>query len=268
MSRTNVLLVLILCLILGVNAGFAQGLFITVNAGYSLGSGTANLGSNTKSIGTIQTYDGVYGTYGEGFKFGGSAGYMFSDYLGAELGLSYWLGKTFEVSYSYEYGSVDRGGQKTTGSGFVAVPSILLSANMKTINPYARLGVVLGLLRVKRESTYTLSPGGTYETTEEETGNLAFGFAGALGIAIPKEGAVEVFAELSLQSLSYAPSQSEVTKYTVNGEDRLASLQYKVTEYKESFTRDTSAPLPSNIGQAVRRPFSSIGIVVGARINL
>jgi hypothetical protein len=144
----------------------------------------------------------------------------------------------------------------------VAVPSIVLSANSGTINPYARLGLALGILKVKEESKM-VSSNTPSEWTREETGNLAFGYVGALGVVIPTGGTVAFFAEAVLNSVTYSPSRVELTKSTVNGVDILPSVDPKGADYKESLTNTEEG-----VTLAVRRPFSSIGIVVGARINL
>jgi hypothetical protein len=251
-------MVVILCLILGANIGLAQGVYVTAIAGYGLGAGTQEIDFNATFTGTTSSYEGIYGSLGEGFKFGVSAGYMFDKNLGAELGLSYWLGKAFEASLI----AAMPAGYKWSGSGFVAVPSIVVSANTKTISPYARFGLVLAILKVKRESRDAFS-GQTIERTLEETGNLAFGYAGALGIVVPAGGAVDFFAEVALYSVTYSPSQEEITKYAVNGVDQKPSLVRTVYKYEDSYNNSTS-----DVGLAVRRPFSSIGIVVGARVNL
>jgi hypothetical protein len=253
-------MVAVLCFVCGASVGLAQGVYLTANAGYSLGAGTQTLGSNYTSTGATYSYEGVYGSYGEGFKFGASAGYMFSKNLGAELGLSYWLGNTFKVNYKTTTSLTTI---KYSGSGFVAVPSIVVSANMEGINPYARFGLVLGILKVKQQYRSEQS-GNTTEYTAEDTGNLALGYAGALGVLVPSGGTLDFFAEAALHSVNYSPSQSEITKYTVNGIDGLASLTQKVTEYKDTYTSSTT---PSTM-LSVRRPFSSIGMVVGVRINL
>jgi hypothetical protein len=259
MFRVNVFIDTILCLILGSNIGLAQGLYLTANAGYGLGAGTQYLGQNSTATGMTNSVEGVFGSFGEGFKFGASAGYMFNKNLGTELSLSYWLGKTFEFTSKYPTASST---YKWSGSGFVGVPSIVLSANMETINPYARLGLVLGIVKVKHDKKAE-ETGLIVQYTQEETGNLAFGYVGALGIVVPAGGIVDFFTEVALHSVTFSPSQNEVTKYTVNGVDRLASLTPRVFEYKDSYnTRETYTTV------GVRRPFSSIGIVVGARINL
>jgi hypothetical protein len=246
--------------------GLAQGVYVSANAGYGLGAGTQILGMNQTSAGTTITYysfEGVFGSYGEGFKFGASAGYMFNKNFGTELGLSYWLGKTFEWTANAGWNSQT---SKYSCSGFLAVPSIVVSADMKTINPYARFGLVFGTMKVKEEGRYEENAH-IREGTIEETGSLAFGYVGALGIVVPAGGTVDIFAEVALHSLTYSPSQSEVTKLTVDGVDQKASLPRTVYKYEESF--DLSFPPgTTDTKLAVRRPLSSIGIVVGVRINL
>ncbi len=259
MSRTGVLMAVILCLIFGSNIGLTQGLYVTASAGYGLTAGTQVIDVNYNNTGSTGTYDVVSGSFGEGFKFGASAGYMFNQNLGIELGLSYWLGKSFDGSIHSSLFNVD---ESRRGLGFVATPSIVLSATMKPITPYARMGVVLGIMKIRAEYRYE-GPGPTDVETFEENGGFAFGYAGALGMVVPTGWVVDFFAEASFQAFTFSPSQSEVTAYTVNGINQLESLPNKVKDFKDNFADGESNALP-----AVRRPFSSIGMVVGARINL
>lgn len=265
MSRTNVVAAVALCLILGTAAGFAQGFFVTVNAGYGLGSGTQYLGRNSTYVDAgSRSYEGVSGSFGEGVKLGFSAGYMFTENLGVDLGFSYWLGNTIEINY---YNAPDnREYLKWSGSGFVAVPSIVVATGMSPINPYARFGAVVGILKTKRENG-DIGPNNRIESTVEETGNIAFGFAGAVGVTVPVGGAVDLYAEAVLHSVTYSPDQAELTKYSVNGADQLPSIQNKVTKYEDDWNSREDTPA-NNISQAVRRPFSSIGFAIGARVTL
>ena len=258
MSRTTVLLVAIFCLILGPSTGLAQGLYVTANVGYGLSAGTQRIGYNLDNKGTTPSYEGIYGSYGEGFKFGASAAYMFNKNIGAELGVAYWLGNTFETENKSATSSLK---DKYSGSGFVGVPSIVLAVPMGGVSPYARLGLVLGIMTVKQETIWEETS--VNEVIREETGHLAFGYAGAFGISIPAGGIMDFFAEATLHSVNYSPAQQELTKYTVNGVDRLPTIEDKVIDYKDSF--DTGE---TNTSLAVRRPFSSIGVGVGVRINL
>ncbi len=259
MSRTTVSIAVLLCLTLGAQVGFSQGFSVGANAGYSLGAGTQVLGASSTTSGTTTSLEGVYGSLGEGFRFGVSGGYMFDENIGAELGLSYLAGKTFEITTSS--GGVTAV-TKLTGSGFTAAPSIVLSATMKAVRPYARLGVVIGILRAKQEIAIQQA-GQSVEYVLEESGGLALGYAAALGIVVPTGGVVDLFAEAGLHSVTYSPRQAEVTKLTVNGSDQLSTLPQRVVEYEENVTSGSQ-----NNELAVRRPFSAIGIVVGARVNL
>ncbi len=259
MSRANALLVIALCLLLGTSAGFAQGFYVGVNGGYGFGSGTQQIGYNYTELATGYRYEGVYGSLGEGFKFGASAGYMFDDNFGAELGLSYWLGNSIEYAYKT---TTTTQTLKLSSWGIVAVPSVVLSASMKHVNPYARFGVVLGLLNPKAEVS-TVQSSSTAVVVQEDQGGIALGFAGALGVVVTTGSAVDIFAEAVLHSVSYSPSKFEYTKYTVNGVDRLSTIANKTIEYKDSFSNTDQ-----QVTGAIRRPYSSIGLALGVRIKL
>jgi hypothetical protein len=259
MSRAYVLKAAFLCFIFGARNGWAQDVYIAANAGYSLGAVTQLIGTNENITDRTDAIEGVYGSYGEGFKFGVSGGYMFNDNVGAELGFSYWLGRTMEYTFIMSTGS---GVTKCSGSGFVAVPSIMVSTNMKTVTPYARFGVVLGMLKVNQNGRNEDS-GHFTEYTDEETGRLAFGFAGALGVVVPAGGMLDFFAETVLYSLSYSPGQVKPTRYTIDGVDQPLNPP-EVYEYRDSY-KPTEG---SKYLLSVRRAFSSIGIVAGVRIKL
>ncbi len=259
MARTNFHLIAVPLLLFGVTVGMAQGLYVTANTGYGFGAGSQYFGGNYDFTKTPIPIEGVYGSYGEGFKFGVSAGYMFSKNLGAELGFAYWLGKTLEMQGTFTTGV---GVRKQSGSGFVALPSIVVSANTEPVSPYARVGLVLGILRVKN-GYESHSASNSQDIMQEETGNLAFGYAGAIGLLVPAGRIVGFFVEASIHTVTYSPDQSEYTKYIDGGVDQLPRIEPKVYKFKESFNN-----IEEGVYIAARRPFSSVGFVVGVRINL
>jgi hypothetical protein len=259
MLRAHFLCMAILLLLFAVTVGTAQGLYVTANAGYAFGAGTQYFGGNYDYTKTPVPIEGVHGSFGEGFKFGVSAGYMFSGNLGAELGFAYWLGKTFEMQGTFTTGV---GVRKQSGSGFVAVPSIVVSANTQPVSAYARVGLVLGILKVKN-GYESHGASGSQDIMQEETGNLAFGYAGAIGLLVPAGRTVAFFVEASIHTVTYSPDQIEYSKYLDNGVDRLPVLDPKVYKYKESFNN-----ADEGVYMAARRPFSSAGLAVGVRINL
>lgn len=242
----------------------SQGVYFTGSLGYGLSAGTQYLGRNETSTvvgGTpVTSYEGVYGSYGEGLKLAGSMGYMFTKQLGAELGLSYWLGKSFDITSTSSTSSAT---DAWSGKGLIVTPSVVVSAGMERVNPYARLGLVLGFMKVVDEYSSGSTSGTTTERTYEETGALAFGYAANVGLLIPAANALDFFAEFGLNSATYSPSQRELTKYTSNNVNLLPTVIIKKTDYQDDYTS-----LDQNISRAARRPFSSIGIAVGARIRI
>ncbi len=263
MARAGVITAAVLCIILAGNIGLAQGFYVTANAAYGFPAATQTLGYNSSMTATGTIYqDGVYESYGRGFKFGASAGYMFTENIGAELGISYWLGRTIEIGNSWTGGTDNVG---ISGAGFIIVPSMVVSAGKSAITPYARLGLVLGILGVKQDRLLTTNV--TYDIGWEMTGNLAIGYSGALGINVPAGGKVSFFAEVAVHSLSYSPGQIEQTRSTANGVNELPTDQDLVTHYQEHITESPGGP-DQHSAMATRLPFSSIGFALGARIDL
>ena len=259
MSRTSILKTAILCLILPLNVGSAQGWYVAPRIGYRLGAGTQSFGESSTTSGSTTSYEGVYGSLGEGFGFGASIGYMGGPNLGAELGLAYWLGNTFEMTSSY-LGQTQSA--KVSGTGFMATPSIVLAVDLNSVKPYARFGLVFGIMKVTQEMSSAFGSQSS-DRTVEETGGIGFGYSGAFGFVVPLGSSVGFFAEAALFSVTYSPGQAELTKYTVNGADQLASVTTKVYEYKDSYSSSDQ-----HSALALRIPFSSIGINAGIRINL
>ncbi len=252
-------IIAILCLGLAAKVASAQGFYVGMNGSYGLGAGTEAIATNMVFLPPQQSSEGVYGSFGEGFKFGVSGAYMFSNYFGTELGVSYWLGRS--IDYHWQ-STVSTGNGSWSGKGFVAVPSLVVTPNLKPVNPYGRFGVVLGLLTSTQELSSMVSIG-KLENTYEETGGLSIGFAGALGVIVPTGGVVDFFAEVVLHSITFSPSEVKRTKYVLNGQDLLSTIQNPTFEFKDSYTSNDK-----NVTLGMRRPFSSIGFSVGARIAL
>ncbi len=260
------LIVVGICFIAFVESAVAQHAYFSFNAGYSLSSGTQMLGRNTTSDNSSTSYEGVYGSLGEGTKFGGSFGYMVSENFGIEFMAGYWMGKAFEITSKSTSGqSTSTHVAKMSGGGIVLAPSFVVAAGTKGANPYARLGGVIGFLKTKVEESNTSSVPNSVKTevTEEETGNMAIGFVGGLGVEFGAGNAVSFFLEATLMSVTYAPSQLELTKYTENGVDKLSLITTKKYDYKDSYKSTDQ-----HVMQAPRRPFSSLGGAAGIRINL
>jgi hypothetical protein len=253
-------------LVLAVSSMSAQNGYVTAGVGYGLSAGSQQLESKSSTTGTGTTTstnrEGVYGSFGQGLKFGATGGYMFSQNVGAELGFLYLIGNSFEGgSTTTNSTSTD----KRSGSGFMVAPAIVI-AGSGTVMPYAKAGVVFGFLKVKNESSSSSTQGTTpsqSETAFEETGGVAIGYAGGVGVVFVSGGQLNFFAELAIVNMAYSPSQAELTKATANGVDQLPTIPNKKADFKDNYNSNDQNVLPG-----VREPFGSIGVNVGVRVNL
>jgi len=250
MSRHAIVLSILLCLLCAVHTAPAQGSYLTIGLGYALGSGTQILGAAQGPTST----EGVYGSLGEGLKVNLAGGHMFTKSVGGELGLSYWSGNSFE--WTSDEGS-SRIKRSVSGSGFIFIPGVVFSTEMQPVAPYGRAGLILGILKVTDE--LTSSDG--YAATVEETGGVAWGYQGAFGLLVSTGGLADFFAELTITSVTYSPSQTELTKLTYGGQDMLGQVANKTITLEESVPNGSE-----DKDLAVRRPFSSIGLAMGVRI--
>lgn len=258
MSRTQIFPSMLLLLI-GATPALSQGLYVAAYGGYGLGAETQTIGMNYNAASGSPSASVVYGSYGEGLKAGGSVGYMFTENFGVELGFSYWFPNSIDYTLIY---TSSTSSVKMTGSGVVAVPSLVISGGTNALNPYARVGLVLGIPDLKEEIR-VVQASGTTQTSLQEKGGFPLGYTGALGINIPAGGSVDFFAEAVLTSLTYSPSSYEYTGYIVNGVDQLPTMQHKTIDYKE-----TVSNTDQNATGAVRIPFSNVGFAAGVRIRL
>jgi hypothetical protein len=241
------LVVLVALALLSLSSAFSQKGFVNAGFAFGFGAGTQQI---TQKV-TATTTEGVYGSFGEGFRFGASGGVMFNKNLGAEFGFTYLVGKTFEGS-----------GQnntiiKNSSSGFLLGPTFILATGMEKINPYAKLGIVLGFLKAKFENNSQNS-----EFLVENTGGLSLGLVASLGVAFELSHMFSVFGEFTVLSLTQNPSQAEIVKSTANGQAQ--PNQGKKFDFKDTFDQNAAA----NTVLSVRNPFSSAGISVGARIYI
>jgi hypothetical protein len=231
----------------------AQGIFFTGNVGFGLPAGAQYLGMNHDS--NIKLHEGVYGSLGEGLRFGGSLGYMFSKHVGMEVGGMFLPGKTFEMK-----DVVAKRTLKATGSGIMVLPSLVVSAGEGSVTPYARLGVAIGLVKVKNEDN-TNATGNVSSFVWEETGGMGIGYVGGLGIIFSASTNLGIFIEGSLVNMSYSPAKEEAKEYTVNGQNQLSTINPKSRDFKDSYTATgTNDPV-----LGVRRPFGSFSVVAGIR---
>src|ERR1035438_7821011 len=104
MKNIKILFIVLAAIVLSsitVNSN-AQGFYIDAGLGYGFNAVSQSIGdsySSTNSGSTFSSTDqNVKGSFGAGLNFGAAFGYMISEHIGAELGISYLSGSTIQIT--------------------------------------------------------------------------------------------------------------------------------------------------------------------------
>lgn len=234
----------------------AQHLYFSLHGGYNVGlSKSTNHYLNptgTYFQENLETYD-----YGDGIGLGVSTGYMFSENFGLNLGLSYQKSQQFEFSLEDIAHYSDM---------FIINPGIVLSTNNSAINPYARIGFVLGFGKI----TSIFDQNMVY-SKEELYGGFGLGLNTALGVEYSLNEKIKLFSECELQSLSWAPENAKLVEYQLNGMDALDDLSRSekevdfVNEYLQAYELDGQENEPTK-ALKYNYALSHIGLKIGVKI--
>ena len=223
---------------------FSQNSYFNVKLGYDFASGKQNLGQNVTSNTTNVTFDAVSYSLGKGHNIEGTFGYMFQKYVGAELGISYLKGTATTLTDS------DAEFLEVTTESFSSImikfiPSIVITPGLEKINPYAKVGAIIGANGNQKyifETKSTISNTEVVKESKEwiEEDGLAIGFKGSLGMQYFVGKNTCVIGEVNITNLSYSPKKQTITKFVKNGVDVLPTLTVyeKQIEYLDSITQD------------------------------
>ena len=268
---------LIVCVItLFANGLFAQGAYVSINAGYGFNMSAQNLDLSDIDIYFVNYSEGtnsftveqVNVSLGKGLNFGGTFGYMFNKHIGAELGISYLLGGKSKAKYEYSGGTTDL---SISSNMFRIIPSIVIESGLEDINPYARFGLVIGMGSVIYEYEDT-DHGDIEQQKMKLNGGVALGLNAAIGALFSLNDNISLFGEINMYNLSYAPTKGELTEATYKGVNYLPDLttSEKEIEFVNSYTITNTPPPESQPRQLLKKklPFGSVGINVGVRIAL
>lgn len=282
----------VLVLVIGMIAGtsHAQGTYLRLGVGGGIG---------LKQYGVFLTQNLYYGFYwadetvtsssdnievksmglGGGFNANLAFGYMFSDHVGIEFGVNEFFGmvKKMHYSSSSDYGeySYDR---KISGKMLQIVPAIVITPGLEKVNPYARLGMIIGVLPVvtaKLDGTSTYSGGtlketSTYSDKQKIYGGLALGFTAAAGASIDLGEKIAFFGEIVFNGLSYAPSKGKFRTWTEDGVDQLATATTKEKEWTYEKKYDTDEDIPDGTPDKLPKmtlTFSNVELNLGIKFK-
>lgn len=251
--------------------------FIDIQAGYGFGALNSSLGNyyNVAWTNTTSKIENVNISFGKGFTFTGAYGYRFSDVLGASVQASYLLGTNNTITNTYsEPGNPDmyKGILKYRSRMIRLNPSIECTIKPGKISPFMDFGFIISygkLIQDVHENSY----GTEIVGIRKFSGGLGYGITAGLGCQYGLSDRISLYGRLRSESISYAPSHSEVTKYESDGEDLLSTLSIhdRETEYVNELESDVSATEDENKpAQELKThyPFGSIHFSIGVRIKL
>jgi Outer membrane protein beta-barrel domain len=193
---------------------------------------------------------------------------MFNKYFGVELNVSYLTGGTNQTSLEQISSSGSSINKTRFSSKMIRfLPSFVLSAGFKKINPYFKFGILFGSGTTKTSSTHT-----NFITTWEYDQNFAIGITSSLGVLIPIKDNMSFFSEINIVNLSTTHSKGTQIEYMVNGIDGLPTIQIrdKQTVYKDQLDYNPTLPVDKSIPREeikTQSPFNSIGLNLGLRIG-
>ncbi len=247
----------------------AQGFYLNSNSSYNFSLASIPVSANYSPSKT----ESVHGSFGKGFDLGIGGGYGFSKNIAAEINFTYLMGGKIDFQDSYDPNTPPNK-ETLKGRMYRLIPTIKISTGEK-IKPYAKVGLILGLgtKLIDESLRYNYMWSETTNRIEETTefnGGLSLGFKGNLGADFSLNDKLGLFAELNFVSQAWAPKNATVTKYLVNGEDKLSSmdLRDKETEFVESYDPNaTIEPYQTNKSLKLFLPFSSWGINIGLKFT-
>lgn len=276
--------------------------YIKLGGGYSFPLSSYDMGTNSEQtlLRTINPETGAYvpaiitkqkevrGSHGTGLNISAAVGYNFTDVVGVEISANYIDGKEYKTSALTQdilddgntVTTTNRGVNNMTSASTVMLisPSLRLTAPGGLFRPYLSAGPLLGFVNIKNEYYGYSDYDGVDEEIRHEkfSGGLSIGMRGALGVDIRLSDAFALFSEVAFNSISYYPKEKEITKYEVNGEDKLPAMaeRDRRTVYVKSLSTDTrnrdlqnEADQP---GKAIRIsfPVSNVMATIGVRLAL
>ena len=249
---------------------FAQDFYFTAGGGYGFSMSSQNLPGfyNSESNNDSATLEQVDVSLGKGVNFGGRFGYMFKKYLGAEIGISYLSGSKTQVKDISDYGESV---YSYSANMLRFIPSIVVTAGLDKINPYAKFGLIIGIGSVANDFTYD-EDSDLVERNYIMNGGVAFGCSAAAGVLVELNEYFSFYGEMNMINLSYAPAKGELVHATYNNNDMLPdmSVKEKETEYLSSYTYNFQIPGPDDQPKKELKqklPFGSIGINVGVQFR-
>lgn len=251
-------------------------MYAQFSLGYALPSGSQQIGYEGGYNADTGNYTekSVNGSYGSGMNLTGSFGYMFTPSVGLDVSVNYLIGSTYTSSDIYTYfNSSYEDVMESKSSGISVTPSLLINFGGTKFSPYAKLGVALGSYTLDEKITNEYIESGQVQSSQKAerktTGELSLGIRGGLGLTYLMSGNISLYGECLYTGMSYKKKESEVSSYTVDGQEQIDQLSeyQKRTVYKEELGNGSEDQNQPREELQTPNPLSSIGINVGIRFT-
>jgi len=225
--------------------------------------------------GTNSTLSVVPVGLGNGFNGAVAFGYWFNKYVGIELAVSEFMGLPTSGDSVVHIIGANKATVKVRGGMLSVVPSVVISAGLAKVNPYARFGLQIGVLpnlvsKYSKDNGSTNPPMNT-QLVNQYYGGAALGYTVAGGVNFNFTKLLAFYVELQFSHATWSPNHSEVVKYTVSEEDRLSSLTTWQKQADFVMEVNTNQVIDQNQPrQELRKtyPFSTASINIGLLFKL
>jgi hypothetical protein len=265
-------ILLIGLLFIGMNL-HAQKIYVRAGLG-AVVSTSAEIVLESNSSSTSSTLTSKKAGLGTGLPFVLAPGYKFNEHFGIELGINYFYGFTIKEKDESSYSSSEK---KSHGQMLSLVPAFIMTFSVDKIHPYARMGLILGVMNsvvYKNHETSTPSVKATameIDSKSKDYGGIAIGAQAALGTDYAISDKISLFGEIQVDGISYTPKHGKYLEYSQNGVDVMGDRTVKQNKWdyrKEiDFTQAMPDDQPDQVARVNHR-FGNVGLVIGVKYTI
>jgi hypothetical protein len=251
----------------------AQKIYVRAGLGAAV-STAADIVYDMNYSSTSNTFTSKKAGIGTGLPFVLAAGYKINENFGFELGIDYFYGFSIKQKSSTTNSTNE---SKWHGQMLSLVPAFVMTLPLDKIHPYARLGLILGVLNsvvYQNHEVRTSFPEKATETITDskskDYGGIAVGVQAALGTDYVLSDNISIFGEIQVDGINYCPKHGKYLNYSENGVDIMGAWTVKQNKWdykKEVNSAQTTPDDQPSQNTKVSDHFGNVGLVVGVKFN-
>jgi hypothetical protein len=246
--------------------------YFNIDCGYSLPAASQNLTSKINIGNSKNSYGIISGSLGKGFYKEITVGKTINSMIAFELCSSFLSGSKYYGSFSEDLNAQNN--LTIYANMFRIIPVLKFTTTNSRVNLFAKFGVgsrIAGKITVVR-TDHNIPKGSITESVTKYSHGGSICFLGAIGTQYSLNNRLGLYLQICTITQSWAPKESEIVKYTINGNNMLETLQagQKHTTYKDHYEASGSGSSVWTSTQQMKQyfPFSSIGINFGIQYQL